>query len=229
VAAAGGRSDSGGTDASGVRGQRLYDRWSGHDRLYDLLMELTSPMRADAFEALAVRPGERVLDLGCGPGINFPALREGVGDDGAVVGLDYSPGMVRRAQDRVAQADWSNVAVVRTDATELSLAPESVDAALTTFALHTMEDADAVVANVHDALVPGGRFVALDSRGFQDWPLRRLNPLFERAIAWLVNHQPDEDPLGAMRLTFETVDVVETYDAGAGYLAVAHKREDGDG
>lgn len=214
------RTDSG--DA-GRRGRALYDRWSDREGLYDRVMELAAPLRDDTFDALEPGPGERVLDLGCGNGMNFPRLRDGVGAEGAVVGLDYSRGMTAGAAERVRNAGWTNVHVVRGDATRMAVAEASFDAALTTFALHTMEDADAVVENVYDALEPGGRFVALDSRGLQSWPARLANPLFERALTLFVNHQRTEDPLGAIRTTFDAVDVVETYDAGSGYLVEARK------
>jgi demethylmenaquinone methyltransferase/2-methoxy-6-polyprenyl-1,4-benzoquinol methylase len=209
------------------RGQRLYDRHSEHGLLYGSVMKLAAPLRRKAFEALDVRPGERVLDLACGPGVNFERLGSDVGPDGEVVGLDYSEGMVRRARERVREAGWDNVDVVRADATAPFADPGVFDAAVVTMALHTVADADAVAADVHDALRPGGRFVVLDSRAFQTWPASALNPLFERAIAATANHRPDQDPLGALRATFGAVEVVEEFDLGAGYLAVAHKGDGG--
>lgn len=209
--------------AADERGPRLYDRWSDHGFLYGSVMALAAPMRARAFDALAAESGERVLDLACGPGINFERLRDDVGPEGSVVGLDYSAGMVRRARGRAAEGGWANVHVVRADATRPFGFDEGFDAALTTMALHTMADVDAVVANVHDVLRPGGRFVVLDGRGFQTWPATLLNPVFERVLAATVNHRPDQEPLRALRSTFGSVDVVEEFDLGAGYLAVARK------
>lgn len=213
--------------ASDRRGRRLYDRWSDHGLLYGSLMGLAAPMRERAFDALAATPGELVLDLACGPGINFDRLRSDVGPEGAVVGLDYSEGMVRAARERVREHDWATVQVVRADATAPFPIAGPVDAALATLALHTMADVEAVVENVHAALRPGGRFVVLDGRGFQRWPVTLLNPLFERAMARTVNHRPDQDPLAALRSTFGAVEVRETFDLGSGYLAVA--RKDGGG
>jgi len=83
------------------RGQRVYNRWSGHGKLYETVMNMAASLREDAFAELSLQPGETVLDLGCGPGINFPLLRDGVGPDGTVVGLDYSPGMTERATARI--------------------------------------------------------------------------------------------------------------------------------
>lgn len=56
-----------------------------------------------------VRPGQRVLDVGCGPGETTGVLREVVGPDGAVVGLDRSDDMLEKARARVHQRGWSNV------------------------------------------------------------------------------------------------------------------------
>lgn len=208
------------------RGQHLYDRHSEHGLLYRSVMKLAAPMRREGLAALDAQPGERVLDLACGPGINFERLRADVGPGGTVVGLDYSEGMVRQARERADGAGWENVAVVRADAT-VPFPVDGFDAVITTMALHTMHDVDAVVENVHAALRPGGRFVVLDGRGFQSWPASALNPLFERTMALTVNHRPDQDPLGALRSTFETVEVRETFDLGAGYLAVARRADDG--
>lgn len=215
------------------RGQALYDSWSERDGLYDRVMGLAEPLRDRAFEALAAEPGESILDLGCGHGLNFERLRTVVGSEGRVVGLDYSEGMTRRAAARVRDHEWENVHVVRGDATVPDLAGADFDAALSTFALHTMTDARAAAEHVHAALRPGGRFVVLDSRPLQTWPARLFNPLFERVLARLVNHQRQQDTLDVLRDVFETVDVVETYDAGSGYIAVAVKapssgRADGD-
>ncbi|WP_290819147.1 class I SAM-dependent methyltransferase [Halovivax sp.] len=215
-----------GDSAAGTdRGRRLYDRWSGKERLYDGLMGLAAPLRDDAFDALSIESGESVLDLACGPGTNFERLREAVGPEGTIIGLDYSPGMARRAAELVDERGWENVHVVLADAAETCGPESSFDAVLTTFALHTMPDADAVVENVHDVLGSGGRFVVLDSRPITDGPARLVNPLYERAIARFVNHQRGRDTLELLDAPFDRVTVLETYDAGAGYLAVTEKRD----
>ena len=210
---------------SSDRGRRLYDSWSGHPRFYDGVMGLTRSMREDTFEALAPESGERILDLACGPGTNFEVLSEGVGPSGVVVGLDFSAGMIERATERANErasvGDRSNVHVVHGDAA-VTCGPDGYfDAVLVTFALHTMAAAQTVIENVRDVLRPGGRFVVLDSRPITDGLARYLNPFYERLISWTVDHQRDIDTLALLEATFEEVTVVERYDAGAGYLAVA--------
>ncbi len=208
------------------RGRHLYDWWSSREWLYPAVMQLAGPLRSDTFDALSLESGETVLDLGCGPGTNFERLREAVGSEGSVIGLDYSPGMVRRAAELVDERDWSNVHVILADATETCGPAETIDAVVTTFALHTMPGAGAVIENVREVLRPGGRFVVLDSRPVTDGPARFVNPLYERVIAWAVNHQRGLDTQKLLTESFPAVRVVETYDAGAGYLGVATKDAD---
>ncbi|NHN41033.1 class I SAM-dependent methyltransferase [Halorubellus sp. JP-L1] len=216
------------------RGQELYDWWSRHPRVYAALIDLAEPLFDVAFDALDASPGEVVCDLGCGHGRNFQRLATAVAcerpdadtSSGAVVGVDYSEGMVARARDRVRDHGWEHVHVARADATETVGPDDAYDAVFTTFALHTMHDPEAVLENVHDALAPGGRFVALDGGGLRAPGTRWLNPLFERVLALTVSHHVGADTLAATRSVFDDVTVVDTFDAGSGYVLHARKESD---
>ena len=63
--------------------------------------------RARAAQHLALRPGDRVLEIGCGTGRNFPYLREAVGPGGRVYGVDLSAGMLARARALCRRRRWS--------------------------------------------------------------------------------------------------------------------------
>ncbi|MBH03612.1 MAG: SAM-dependent methyltransferase [Xanthomonadales bacterium] len=108
---------------------------------------------ADLIDWLAPRPGERVLDLGCGDGTMSLRL---LARDTAAIGVDASPAMVAAALEQGIEAmvlDGHDLA----DGT----AGTDYDAVFSNAALHWMkQDPDAVIAGVRTALCPGGRFVA---------------------------------------------------------------------
>jgi trans-aconitate methyltransferase len=102
-------------------------------------------------DLLDPRPGETILDLGCGTG----HLTHQISDRGALVtGLDSAPAMI--AQARI---NYPKLRFILGDAESFTV-PEPVDAVFSNAALHWIPRAGEVVARVHAALKPGGRFVA---------------------------------------------------------------------
>jgi arsenite methyltransferase len=111
-------------------------------------------------EALGAAPGDRVLDVGCGPGFYVAELLEQVGPTGAVVGVDTSPQNLALARRRT--EGRANASYHEADATALPVADASFDAALSVQVLEYVADPDAALAELHRALRPGGRLVVWD-------------------------------------------------------------------
>lgn len=140
--------------------ERFYRRISP---VYDLLA--TAPVvrgwRGMAVEALDLSPGDIVVEMGCGTGANLRFLRERVGSEGRVVGVDLTPGMLERALERVERADWENVTLVRGDAASPPI--EEADAVLGSFVVGLLDDPGVAVDRWLDLVEPGGRVAILEA------------------------------------------------------------------
>jgi demethylmenaquinone methyltransferase/2-methoxy-6-polyprenyl-1,4-benzoquinol methylase len=125
------------------------------------------PIRDEAIAQLRLRPGDCVLDVGCGTGLSFDKLHDRIGRTGRIVGIEQCPEMMARACDRVTASHWHNV--------DLVLAPASAarieamgDAALFHFTHDIVRD-EASVANVFEHLKPGARVVAAGLQWAPPW------------------------------------------------------------
>lgn len=224
-------SESQRTAGASTRGQRLYDRWSRHRGALEAFYAVVflgreRELRRRSIDALGLAPGDRVLELGCGPGNSLDALRSAVGEAGRVVGVDYSAGMVGRAAQRVRDTGWANVHVVRGDATRLGIDDGAFDAVYAAMSLSAMADPEAAVREAARCLRPGGRLVVLDARPFRTFPGTVLNPVVVPLATWLTNWVPAVDIPAALRDTFATVSV-DDYNAGTLFVATARKGDDG--
>ena len=120
-------------------------------------------------QALHAAPGERILDVGCGPGFYCAELLEEVGASGSVVGLDSSTAMLELAARRC--AGHENVEFHEADALSLPVADARVDGALCVQVLEYVADSQAALAEMHRVLRPGGRVAVWDI----DWATLSLS------------------------------------------------------
>lgn len=131
---------------------------------YDLTHASSLLKRREARLALDVQPGDRVIEIACGTGLNLPHLRQMMGDEGWLVGVDLTPAMLAIAQERIAARAWQNVEVREADAAQLPFPDASFHKAFCAFALNIIPEYERAIAEVWRVLVPGGRFVALEMR-----------------------------------------------------------------
>lgn len=129
--------------------------------------------RARVLEALAPKPGERIIDIGVGPGLLAQDLARLVGDTGRVTGLDMAPAMITMARTRLAALPQAEC--VTGDAADLEFADGSFDAAVSTQVYEYVADMPKALGELHRVLRPGGRALILDT----DW----------RSVVW---HSSDE-------------------------------------
>jgi arsenite methyltransferase len=116
--------------------------------------------RALIRDALGARPGERILDVGCGPGFYVAELLDEVGPAGSVVGVDASAAMLAVAAHRCEK--HANVAFHEADVLSLPVESAGFDRAICVQVLEYVQDAPRALAEIHRTLRPGGRLVVWD-------------------------------------------------------------------
>lgn len=145
--------------------------------------------RRHLLRQLAVTSGQRVLDVGCGPGYLISELVDPVGPDGAVYGIDISASMLDLARARCAPAG-ARVNLVAGRCEEIPFPDASFDAAVSSQVYEYVGDIARALAELYRVLRPGGRAVVLDT----DWDslvwhsadrprMRRVLTLWEDHVA----------------------------------------------
>lgn len=175
--------------------------------------------RERAVAALRLRPGDTVVDLGCGTGLNLSLLRAAVGPSGRVLGVDLTDAMLARARRRVERAGWENVELVEADLTEYAF-PHHLGGALATFALEMVPEYDAVIRRVADVLPPGRRLAVSGLKHPERWPrwLARVGIWLNRPFG-VSEAYAALRPWESVRRHLREVEHREFY-AGAAYLSV---------
>ena len=141
--------------------------------LEDQLEEVGGPPGTLAMDRLGLLPGQRVVDLGCGPGRTTLELAARVGPGGQVVGVDISAEMLARGRERAARLGAGNVEFVHADAQVHDFGRARFDAAYSRFGVMFFSDPVAAFANVRRALRPGAAlsFVCWQGVADNEWML----------------------------------------------------------
>jgi ubiquinone/menaquinone biosynthesis C-methylase UbiE len=148
-------------DRSTITGR--YDRFAKIIPLFDWLFFMPARFREKAAERLQLKPGDRVLEIGCGTGRNLRPLQAAVGPAGTVYGVDISNGMLTEARELCARNRWSNVNLIQQDALEFA-APEPLDGVMFGLSYNTIPHHLAVLHHAWSLLRPGGRLVVMDAK-----------------------------------------------------------------
>lgn len=133
------------------------------------LLESLPNDAADAFAGVAcpvahadLRPGETVIDLGCGGGLDSLFAGRYVGSRGHVLGVDFAPAMIARAEKSLALAGMPWVEARLSDGRRLPLADACADAVIVNGIFNLNPDREALIGETFRVLKPGGRLVAAE-------------------------------------------------------------------
>jgi len=126
---------------------------------YDLTFgPVLHPGRVDAIRRMGIKPGERVLEVGVGTGINtglYPT-------DCSVTVIDFSSSMLERARERVANKNLRNVRLLQMDGANMKFADDSFDIVYAPYVISVVPDPVAVTREMYRVCRPGGRIVILN-------------------------------------------------------------------
>ena len=111
----------------------------------------------ELLDLAAPQPGERVLDIGCGPGTTVLELARRVDPGGHVLGADVSKPSVARARERIATARLRHAEAIVADASVHPFVPDSFELAFSRFGIMFFSNPVAAFENVRRAMKPGGR------------------------------------------------------------------------
>lgn len=129
--------------------------------LYYLIAYRLWAYRKRAVQMLQLKPGDTVVEIGCGTGLNFPLLQKAVGKQGKIIGVDATDAMLNKAKEKVEKKGWENVDLVPGNALDYQF-PAGVNGIISTFALSLMPDFEKIILNGINALAPRGRWVVME-------------------------------------------------------------------
>lgn len=184
---------------------------------YDFVTQAFSRIRERAIAQLRLKPGDTVLDFGCGTGLSFGLIERSIGPGGRIIGLELSPAMLAKAREKISVHRWENINFIEGNAEEVTLLPESVDAVLS-FYTHDIMSSPRAVERAVQALRLGGTFVAAGSKlaeGRRGWLVDRITLTYaSTAITLPLTVRPWrnlEELLGPLN--------VQEYLLGSSYIA----------
>ena len=136
--------------------ENVYDKLA---KVYDLIFGPTlHPGRLQAIERMKIQPGERVLEVGVGTGINLSLYPR----EASVTGIDFSSSMLEKARERAARKDAAPVRLLQMDAADLKFADDSFDIVYAPFLISVVPDPVKVAQEMRRVCRPGGRIIFLN-------------------------------------------------------------------
>lgn len=155
---------------------RRYDHIAPVYPLFERIFMLPWDIRRKMTAALKLKPGDNVIEIGCGTGKNLQLLSGAVGDAGSVLGIDISKGMLARATEKKVKRKLHNAELLLTDASGY-VPGKKINAALFSLSYATMIHRRQVLKKMWDIIEPGGRIVIMDAQYPPGLAGKLMNPL----------------------------------------------------
>ncbi|MEZ4773283.1 MAG: class I SAM-dependent methyltransferase [Bacteroidia bacterium] len=171
--------------------EKVYRVWGRYPFLYKIVSIVTlfgrDPfLRKLAVQTLQLKPGDTVIDIACGSGLNLPFLYKAVGPLGKIIAVDYSSDMLNASRKKAAKNHWHNITFVQTDAARLSLDIQA-DGILSTFGFSAVPNHKEALKKALNLLKEGKKISLLEAK-LPSGIWQVLNPLlayvYSNATGW---------------------------------------------
>jgi demethylmenaquinone methyltransferase/2-methoxy-6-polyprenyl-1,4-benzoquinol methylase len=177
----------------------------------DFDFSFIKPVRKKAVELLGLKPGDSVLDAGCGSGGSFPYLVDAVGPAGQVTGIEIDPGTCINTRKRIARIKWENVELIEAPAQEARL-NGSFDGLLM-FAAPDVYESEAALENILPHLRENARVVVFGAK----FSRRRLGMILNPILRMMMNlshsstPQPGYEPCPVIAKYLDSIEIKEYF------------------
>lgn len=192
--------------------------WTQQQQVQDAVL---APVSKVLIDRAGIKPGDRILDIGCGCGATSFAVAQRTGATGHVTGIDISSPMLARARELAPQG--APIDFVLADATVYNFKPASVDMLFSRFGVMFFAQPEISFANIRKALRPKGRLI------FACWRTPRENPMLMLPLQEAYKHvpkMPEVKPEDPGPFSFASEDRVKKVLSDAGFSSIATERVD---
>ena len=158
--------------------QRIKQVYSGITaKHYDLpISHFFGKYKKKAFNESSLKAGEKVLVFCCGTGLDFPHIIKKIGKEGKILGVDFSPEMLKIAQERINRKKWKNIELVEADITQLKEPlGDQFDVGVCTLGISIIPNFKTAYANLVSNIKKQGEIIIGDMQ-LAPGRLARLNP-----------------------------------------------------
>ena len=207
------------------RGAEFWNSTMGHSWVSQqaAISDVFTSVTSVSLDAAAAKPGEHVIDIGCGTGDTLLAFAKVVGPSGSVLGVDVSVPMLGFAKHRAAEAGLGNVTCALADATSYAFEPRWADLVYSRFGVMFFDDPIKAFTNIRSGMKAGGRLVFVCFRSMPESPWFRV-PI--EAARPHVPPQPTVDPMAPGMFSLAREERLRGILTEAGFREMALKATD---
>ncbi len=144
---------------------KIKEIYSGNvTKHYDLpISHMFRKYKEKVFDVSAIKRGDRVLVFCCGTGLDFPEIENKIGEEGHIVGVDFSNVMLKKAQQRIEKHRWNNVELIEADVTAFTLDNEELfDVGICTLGLSIIPEYKTAYYSLVSKVKEGGEIIIGD-------------------------------------------------------------------